>query len=217
MAEAHPGLRDHCHLQDGLLCHDDQLELQAGPEQALDLRHGAEGRASPVPCSCPRALALATEDGSPEASDDDGHRARRRRGDGHHTSVGETAHQGEQKAQLGDGRLLSASLVLPPSCRDLLQYDTVDIPGRLSRRERKEFFVERPGPQPEHPLPSMQSVCYLLPPLRLARLPSLPLSDLLCPKVKPGCQDESVGFRDISMIAQICKSPQEHQTLLAFA
>ena len=99
-------VNNHCHLPDGILRHDDQLEFQARREifGNLDLWHGAEGHAPPVPCSCGVPLALAGCGW----------------GDGHHTRVGEIAHEGEQKTQLRYGHLLFAALVLSPSRGDLL-------------------------------------------------------------------------------------------------
>ena len=148
-AEADPGLRDHRHLQDGILRHDDQLELQATQGDSLDLQHGAKGRPSALSCPCCCSLAPTAEDRGVEAVDNDGHCARRGRGDGDHTRVGEAANQGEQKAQLGDGRLLSPPLVPSTSRGDLLQSDTMELssmvsklPWRLSRRECQEFFVK---------------------------------------------------------------------------
>ena len=161
MAEVDPSLWDHRHVPDGLLRHDDQLELQAGqrgqPEQTLDVHDRREGRPPSLPRPSGRALALATEGGGVEAADNDRHRAGRGGGDGHHPCVGEVDHQGGQEAQPGDGRLLSAPLVRPPSCGNLHKPDPVDV-GRSWRA-----------------LSSVHSVCHLLSPLWLALLSSLPL------------------------------------------
>ena len=125
-------------------------------------------------------MALTTKDGSPEeAADNNGYCARRSWGDGNHTSMGEVAHQGEQKAQLRNGHLLSASLVLPSSCGNPIQCHTLDIREQLS--ERAEFFVEPAGPQLERPMPHV--LCNLMSPLWLALVTFLPLPDLLCRKV----------------------------------
>ena len=124
-------------VQDGLLRHDDKLELLREPASLVDLQHRPERRLPSLPRSRPRSLASSATARYVETADADGHGAGGGWGDGDDTRVGETAHQGRQEAQLGDGHLL------PPPVDSAAQHCHLcpNQPSTNSRRQALAFLA----------------------------------------------------------------------------